>query len=146
MIEFFTANAGWLFAVSAAMFVGTLVVIPWLVIRMSPEYFLRKSPPEESWRGQHPVIRWTLRGAKNALGVFFVLAGIVLSVPLVPGQGLLTLLVGVSLLDFPGKRRLELSIVRQRHVRHGIDWIRRRAGRPPLVVPDAEDDGTVIKS
>jgi hypothetical protein len=37
--------------------------------------------------------------------------GIILALPGVPGQGILTVLIGVMLLEFPGKRRLERAIV-----------------------------------
>jgi hypothetical protein len=36
-----------------------------------------------------------------------------MSVPGVPGQGLLTILLGVMLLDFPGRRSLELKVSQQ---------------------------------
>ena len=72
---------------------------------------------------------------KNLLGGALVLIGLVLSLPLVFGQGVLTMLIGISLLDLPGKRKLELSIVRREPVRKSMDWMRRRAGRPPLELP-----------
>ena len=52
-----------------------------------------------------------------------------------PGQGILTLLVALMLLDFPGKRRLELWLVRRRGLVRGIDWIRERGGRDALRLP-----------
>jgi hypothetical protein len=55
-----------------------------------------------------------------------------LAMLVLPGQGILTILIGVMLLDFPGKRRWELWLIRRRGVRHSIDWIRQRAARPPL--------------
>jgi len=55
--------------------------------------------------------------------------------PLVPGQGILTILIGLSLLDFPGKRNLELKLIRLRTVRKAINWIRARAQQPPLELP-----------
>lgn len=48
-----------------------------------------------------------------------------------PGQGLLTLLVGVGLLDFPGKRHIELRVVRNHHVLNAINWIRARTNQAP---------------
>ena len=76
--------------------------------------------------------------AKNALGVVVVLLGIVLSLPLVPGQGLLTILMGLMLLDFPGKRRMEIWMIRRKGIAKGIAWIRRKAGRQPLIIPGDE--------
>jgi hypothetical protein len=49
-----------------------------------------------------------------------------------PGQGVLTILAGITLLNYPGKRRLELWLVRRPAIHRAIDWIRRRAGRAPL--------------
>jgi hypothetical protein len=57
-----------------------------------------------------------------------------MSVPGVPGQGLLTILIGVMLLDFPGKRRLERWLLRRRGVLAAINKVRARYGRPPLVL------------
>jgi hypothetical protein len=54
---------------------------------------------------------------------------------LLPGQGLLTIFVGLGLLDFPGKRKLELGIIRLRGVRDSIDWLRHKANKEPLEIP-----------
>ena len=56
------------------------------------------------------------------------------SLPGVPGQGILTMLLGVMLLSLPGKRRCEQWLVSRRRVRAGIDRIRGRFGKPPLVL------------
>jgi hypothetical protein len=128
----------WLAAISALTFFGTLIAIPLLVVRMPHDYFLEDRPPPQSWRAQHRVVALTLRALKDFLGVLLVLAGIVLAMPLVPGQGILTILIGLSLVDFPGKRRLELRLARLRTVRLAINWIRARAARPPLLMPPRE--------
>ncbi|MBL8850214.1 MAG: hypothetical protein JNG89_11045 [Planctomycetaceae bacterium] len=83
----------------------------------------------------HPVVRLMFLILKNGLGVVLVLVGLVLSLPFVFGQGVLTILIGVSLLDLPGKRRLELAIIRREAVHKSINWIRKKAGRPPLTMP-----------
>ena len=120
-------------ALSTVMFVGGLVVMRVLIIRMSPDYFLHREPPVESWRSRHPALRISILVIKNVLGVVLLLAGLAMLV--LPGQGIITILVAISLLNFPGKRSLELRIVRQGLVLQAINWIRTRAGRPPLVVP-----------
>ncbi|HYG08570.1 MAG TPA: hypothetical protein VD835_01220, partial [Pyrinomonadaceae bacterium] len=61
-----------------------------------------------------------------------VLFGVLMSLPGVPGQGVLTILMGVMLLDFPGKRRLELKLVSRPNVLRAINRIRQRFDRPPL--------------
>lgn len=73
---------------------------------------------------------------KNLLGAVLVVVGIALSVPGVPGQGLLTIFAGLLLLDVPGKRRLELAVLRRPSIRGKVDALRRRFRRPPLLLPD----------
>ena len=69
---------------------------------------------------------------KNLLGYIFVVAGLIMLV--LPGQGIFTILIGVMLLNFPGKYQLEQWIVARRPVLHSINWLRRRAGRAALVL------------
>ena len=47
-------------------------------------------------------------------------------------QGLLTILIGIMLTDFPGKYKLERWLVRKRPVLTSINWLRQRAGKSPL--------------
>ena len=104
------------------------------VARMSPDYFVSRQPSSESWRGRHPLVRALGHVVKNAVGLLLLVAGVAMLA--LPGPGLLTILVALSLLDFPGKRRLVLRIVRERHMRGSIDWIRRKANQPPIELPD----------
>ena len=67
---------------------------------------------------------------RNVLGWVFVLAGIAMLV--LPGQGLLSILAGLVLIDFPGKHRLERRLLESPGVRKAMNWLRRRAGRPPF--------------
>jgi len=141
MIEWFRSHpviTGWMFALSLALFVGSLLAMPILIARLRADYFVSRLPPAQSWRRRHALTRVSLLLMKNLLGLILFAAGIAMLV--LPGQGIITILVGVSLLDFPGKRRLELAIVRLRHVRRAIAWIRQRAKRPPLILPERQRD------
>lgn len=120
----------WLALASVVGFVGSLIGIPWVLIRLPPDYFDTRVP--RRWMtGRHPFLRTAGLVVKNVVGVVFLLAGIAMLV--LPGQGVLTILIGVSMIDFPGKHRLEARLVGQRVVRGAIDNVRRRFGRPPLV-------------
>ena len=79
-------------------------------------------------------VRWGALIAKNIFGVFLVLLGIVLSLPGVPGQGILTILLGLIMLDIPGKRPLEARIIKRPAVRAAIDNLRARYNKAPLVL------------
>ena len=67
---------------------------------------------------------------RNVLGWMFVLAGVAMLV--LPGQGLLSIIVGLVLIDFPGKRRIERRLLASHVVRDAMNWLRRRAGKPPF--------------
>ncbi|MGH1343890.1 MAG: PGPGW domain-containing protein [Nannocystales bacterium] len=123
--------------VSAVMFGATLLAIPWLVARLPVDHFVgaRGVLQPES---RHPLLAFARRLARNTLGIVLVLAGLAMLV--LPGQGVLTVLLGVVLLDFPGKRGLQQRLLRQRHVRKSLQWLRKRAGREPLVFEDSIGD------
>ncbi|MDA8125229.1 MAG: hypothetical protein M0009_08595 [Deltaproteobacteria bacterium] len=119
----------WLFALSITTFIATLVAVPWWLARIPPDYFTR--PRRKTASTRHPVIRTLGAIGRNLLAFVFILAGILMLV--LPGQGILTILVGVMLMNFPGKRRLERWIVSRDVVLHSINWLRRREGKPPLL-------------
>ena len=121
----------WLAAASIVTFVGTLIAVPWLVVRIPSDYFTYGKRHKTLWADQHPVVRAVLLIGKNMLGGVFVTTGIVMLV--LPGQGLLTITIGVMLLDFPGKYRLDRWFATRRPALRSINWIRRRAERTPLV-------------
>ncbi len=123
----------WMIIASAVMFVGTLIVLPILIVRMPADYFLHRKPPPDSWRGQHAAIRLAVLFIKNVVGSVLLVAGLVMLA--MPGQGLLAILVGLSLMNVPGKRALELRMIQIRPVLKAINWIRAKYGRPPLELP-----------
>jgi len=136
MIEWLQNNETvllWLAATTSITFMATLIVVPILVVRIPPDYFSRRNRHPRLWTNHHPLIRAMLLIGKNALGLILVVAGIIMLV--LPGQGIFTILIGIMLLNFPGKFRLERWIVARRPVLRSINWLRRRAGRAPLV-PD----------
>ena len=79
-------------------------------------------------------MRYLLIAGKNLLGFVLVVLGIIMSVPGVPGQGILTILLGVMLLDFPGRRRLEHKLVSRPQVLNTINKLRHKFDKPKLVL------------
>jgi len=124
-------------AVSIATFVGSLIAVPILVVRIPSDYFLTRRRSAESWVGRHPKQARTLVILKNVLGGLLILAGIAMLV--LPGQGVITILIGISLMNFPGKRRLELKVIGIPAVLTAINWMRARRGRPPIRLPEGID-------
>ena len=70
---------------------------------------------------------------KNLLGAVLVALGVVML--FTPGQGILTLLAGLLLMNFPGKYRLECWLVQRPGVLRGMNWLRERHGEPPFESP-----------
>ncbi len=133
MIEWIKANDAlfwWLASASVLTFVGSLVVVPVLVARVPADYFAQAKRPGTLAAAKPRAVRIALRVGKNVLGVLLMFGGLAMLV--LPGQGLLTLLIGFMLVDLPGKYRLEKWLVSRPRVASGINWLRRRAGRGPL--------------
>ncbi len=122
----------WLALGSALTFIGTLVLVPILVIRIQEDYFVSRKRRRSLWRSMHPVPGLALLVAKNLCGALLILAGLAMLV--LPGQGILTIVLGIMLLNFPGKFRLERRLARLRPVAGSINWMRATAGHPPLKV------------
>jgi hypothetical protein len=122
----------WGAGVSAASFVIALVTVRVFVVRIPPDYFVVDRREAAPAADRHAIRRALPRLGKNLLGCTLIAAGLAMLV--LPGQGVLTILVGVMLLDFPGKLRLGRWMVARRPVHQSINWLRRRAGRAPLVL------------
>lgn len=129
----------WLSVASAVMFVGSLLLIPFLCVRMGDDYFMPHRDKDETLAGRHPVLRWTGLILKNLVGLVLLLAGIAMLV--LPGQGLLTMVMGIMMMNLPGKRKLELRLIRLPGVLRVINHLRARAHRPPLELPEAPKGG-----
>lgn len=118
-----------IFVVSIIAFIGTLVAIPAILIRLPADYFDEDKP--HTWmEAHHPIIRQTSLFLKNGVGYIFLLAGIAMLV--LPGQGILTMLIGVSLIDFPGKRKFERKLICLPGVLKTINALRQKYRKPPL--------------
>jgi hypothetical protein len=127
-------------ALSFVTFVISLLLIPWLIGRLPENCFQAladgKSKP---WKATPiALLRFILR---NILGSLLLAAGILML--FLPGQGLLAMLIGLSLLTFPGKRQLLLFAVRREKTRHALDWLRRKVGKPPFQWPLEHDRGRI---
>jgi hypothetical protein len=124
----FSAKVGVVLSVPLLTTIVGLVV----AIRMPADAFGKASGTESGWPARGQLLRWLVR---NGLGACLFGLGVILALPLVPGPGALFMLLGLSLADFPGKRRLQLRLLRLPPVLPSINRLRARFGRPPLVDP-----------
>nr|ALS88918.1 sodium:dicarboxylate symporter family [uncultured bacterium] len=114
-------------------FAVNLAIVSFILVKLPASYF-QESHSREFWTERPPIVRLFAIIGKNLLGVVLVALGVVLSLPGVPGQGLLTILLGIMLLDFPGKRRFELKLVSRPRILNAINNLRHRFGKPALVL------------
>jgi hypothetical protein len=110
---------------SVGMFVATLVAIPVILVRVPNDWFVRP-PPAHSL--PYKVLRAVVGLALIALGVAMIV---------LPGQGVLTILVGLSILDLPIKHRIVAKILCNPKVHGAIDKLRRKAGKGSLQIPSS---------
>jgi hypothetical protein len=127
----------WAVGVWVATTMLSLVIVGLVVVSLPPTYFVGPAPPErDGATGAWPRAR---RIARNVVGIVVIAVGVLLSVPGVPGQGLVTVLAGLLLIDLPGRHRLVRWLVRRRGVLAGLNRVRTRLGRPALLPPDSDD-------
>ena len=121
-------------ALSIIFFVGSLIAIPFILVRLPADFFDIRVP--RPWmEDHHPVLRLLGHLVKNAIGAVFLFVGFLML--FLPGQGILTMLIGISMLDFPGKRKLEAMLIGRPTVLNTINGMRAKFGKPPLIIaPD----------
>jgi hypothetical protein len=125
----------WATVVSIVVALITLIAVPLVVTRLPCDYFSREQRAVWRMSLKEPALALLLAMFKNLLGLLLVILGLVMLVT--PGQGLLTLLTGLLLTNFPGKYRLERWLVLRPGVLRGLNWLRRRQGQPPFDAPAA---------
>lgn len=113
-------------------FIGTLILIPILLVKIPSDYFVRPEIVSTSTSKLYRVFRYIFIIIKNIFGIVFMLSGFIML--FLPGQGVLTILIGLSLMNFTGKRNLERKIVQKQSMHSAINWIRAKAGKELLLV------------
>lgn len=119
-----------LFSVSFAV---SIVAVGIVMVKIPAAYF--SSHYERDFMGdKHWLMRWSAVILKNVFGAVLILTGIVLSLPGVPGQGIMTILLGLIMLDVPGKRPLEAKIISRPKILTTVNNLRARYDKSPLVI------------
>lgn len=113
----------------AFSFAAIAIVMVKIPANYFSSHYVRDFLPGSPW-----LVRWGAVVAKNLLGIFLIGLGILLSLPGVPGQGFLTILLGLIMMDIPGKRPLEAWIINRPAVLSAVNKFRARYNKPPLVM------------
>ena len=107
--------------VSILIFVFSMVGLRLFIIAIPPDYFINKK--RVSALKNRSILLWIIYIVfKNIIGYIFIIMGLVALV--LPGQGILMILVGLMMSDYPKKFDLEKKIITIKAVRKGINWIR----------------------
>jgi len=132
MWDWLKAHSVEIATISGLMLGLGVLAVPWIVLRL-PVDALQRPNPLRTVQRRHPVLRAGIFLVRNVVGLPLLLLGIIMLVT--PGQGLLTILLALGIMEFPGKWRLEHAILELPSVVRGLNWIRRRGGRPPFLLP-----------
>jgi hypothetical protein len=136
MIEFlqpYTSILPLIGAISVLIFVVSLVSLPWLAAMIPEDYFLYDKRKSSLWlSNSQPIFRVFFILIKNLLGVSLLAGGFLML--FIPGQGLLTIFMGLVLIDYPKKYAFEKKLVKTPAVLMGLNWLRKKANKPPLKV------------
>jgi len=115
----------WLLIASIIIFIGSLIVIPWILIKIPSDYFSHIKRKEHQWGNYPPIIKLVLLIIKNILGVIFIISGIIML--FIPGQGIITIIIGIILTNFPGKYKIERWIINHTEILRCINRLRLKA-------------------
>ncbi len=128
---FISQHFEWIISISLLLFLATLILVPLLIVRIPEDYFCHTR--RHLVQVRHPLPKLMALLLKNLLGGLLLAVGFIML--FTPGQGLLTLLLGLMIMDYPGKYALECWLINRLHLLPALNWFRQRAGIPPLKSP-----------
>jgi hypothetical protein len=112
--------------ISIVLAIGSIALVAAVVVNWPADHFKRHDRAGQPARHVLAVI------GRNLAGVVLIVLGLVMALPGIPGQGILTMIVGLTLIDFPGKRGLERRLIGRPHILRAINRLRARFERAPL--------------
>lgn len=115
---------------SVFIFILSIAGISWFVAQIPDDYFLSTKRQRTKWGQEKPILRLLFLLLKNIVGIFLIFAGLLMII--LPGQGFLTIVTGLLLINYPGKFKLEQKIVAMPSIFKALNWIRKKANKNPL--------------
>ena len=120
----------WIGIISSIIFLGSLLSIRWLVSLIPSDYFVNRK--ESKFKLNYPSAWIVSTIIKNIFGYILILGGILMLI--LPGQGLITIFIGLMLSNYPGKYTIEKKIIATPKILKSINWLRKKSNEPPLIV------------
>ena len=115
---------------SILIFILSILGISWFIAQIPEDYFLSTKRKPSKWQEQKPILRLAFIFGKNIIGFSLIIGGLLMLV--LPGQGFLTIVTGLLLVNYPGKYKLEKKLVAIPSIFRALNWIRVKANKPPL--------------
>lgn len=135
------------FLITSVVSIVYFIVLSYLITKLDTRYFIRQNNllnnvgtnrlPSHNADKTKPVksiysgFNFIVGTTKILLGIFLLVCGLAMLV--LPGQGLITILIGLSLIPFPGKHKLEQYLLARKSVRSSLNWIRLKAHKEPFI-------------
>ena len=134
MIEFLGQNLNsilsWLAISSLFIFFFSIFTINFVIKMIPVDYFDSSKRELSPFKTSNPIIWLILFITKNVMGYLLIIGGILMLV--LPGQGLLTILLGLIFSDYPGKYKLEKKLITIKPIYRYINWVRKKSDIEPI--------------
>ena len=117
--------------VSVFLFFLSLFLLRYVILRLPEDYFIKVSSISKS--NSKSLKKIIVRIAKNALGFLLTICGIILL--FTPGQGMITILIGLCLIDLAIVNQFKKKIINNSKVQKALNWIRTKKSVKPFNFP-----------
>ncbi len=121
------------FIFSLLFSIASLFIISWIIAALPADYFLMRVESAKDGERELPLFYDLYIVLKNIVGVLLVGIGIVLL--LLPGEGILTIIIGLMMIDFPGKKVWIKKLLNYQSVRKVLNYIRFKAQKDAFLFP-----------
>ena len=123
---------GWIGVISLLVFSLSLLSLPWLVAMIPEDYFLSQKRKRAILKNEVFGTWIVIFILKNSIGLLLITGGVLML--FLPGQGVLTIIAGLIMTDYPGKFELERRIVSNKKILEKLNWLRNKANQPNLKI------------
>jgi len=118
---------------SIVILIFSIIGLGWFISQIPEDYFIHEKRQADNWDKYSSKTRIVIIITKNFIGIAMLISGLLLLI--LPGQGLLTMIIGLLLIDYPRKFQLEQKIISIPSVFRSLNWFRAKARKPNLLHP-----------
>ena len=133
LVDFISDYSEWLYWLalsSVVLLLASILIMPVIIARMPADYF---HSTQRKYKSQpFSAYKFVLRLIKNLIGISLLIFGIIML--FTPGQGILTILAGLFITNFPGKYKLERKLIQNPSILRALNWIRKKYHAPEFKI------------